>query len=138
MGAACKLIQKCEFYKKCNQLLEKLMFKVFFVFLKYGDQVGLKNKNFIFELACKLPPFSWLSHFRKHKAHLWDPPGSAAPGCHFFLQEIQRKFGKHLFFLFLPFIVALNKFKALGWLLWSFSRHPYTVYKCVSSVIADI
>ena len=44
---------------------------------------GWKNKNFIFKLACKLPPFSWLFHFQKHKAHLCDPPGSASYGCHF-------------------------------------------------------
>ena len=55
---------------------------------------------------------------------------------HFPLAKIQRKFGKTLFFVFLPFQVFLNEFEALG--LITFSRHPYTIYKCLSSVIADI
>ena len=61
---------------------------------KFPNMGCWKNKNFIFELACKLPPFSWLSHFRKHKAHLWDSLGSAATGCHFFFQNLQRKIWK--------------------------------------------
>ena len=44
---------------------------------------GQKNTKVDFQLACKLIPSSWPSHFQKHKAHLWDPPGSASSGCHF-------------------------------------------------------
>ena len=43
---------------------------------------GQKNTKVKFQLAYKLIPSSWLSHFQKHKAHLWDPPGSASSGCH--------------------------------------------------------
>ena len=44
---------------------------------------GQKNTKVEFQLACKLIPSTRLSHFQKHKAHLWDPPGSASSGCHF-------------------------------------------------------
>ena len=41
---------------------------------------GQKNKKFEFELAEKLPQFSWLSWFQKYKNQLWTPSGSAASG----------------------------------------------------------
>ena len=42
---------------------------------------GWKNNNFIFELACKLPPLSWLSHFQKHKATTSALACTCALGC---------------------------------------------------------
>ena len=59
-------------------------------------------------------PFSRLSHLRKHKAHIWDPPGRAAFGCHFFPLEKTKEIWQTI--IFLPFIVTLNKFKPLGWI----------------------
>ena len=51
---------------------------------------GAKKTKVEFKLACKLIPFSRLSHFQKHKAHLWDP-GSASSGCQF-----SRKYTKEI------------------------------------------
>ena len=45
---------------------------------------GQKIKKFDFELAYKLPPFSWSSWFQKHKDLLWTHMGSAASGNHIF------------------------------------------------------
>ena len=51
--------------------------------LKTNIREGQKNTKVEFQLACNFIPSTRLSHFQKHKAHIWDHPGSASSRCHF-------------------------------------------------------
>ena len=60
---------------------------------------GQKISKVDFKLASMLFPFSWLSHFRKHKAPLWEVRPHSQ-GVTSSLSEIERKFAKKSLFIF--------------------------------------
>ena len=57
-----------------------------------GVKKHRKNK---FELAPRLFPFYWLSHFQKHKAQLWTITGSAASKLELYTKEIPNNTKKN-------------------------------------------
>ena len=62
---------------------------------------GENTEKVDFELAARLFPFSWLSHFQKHKAQLWTTLGSAACRLVHYTKEIlkntKEKSGNRIF-----------------------------------------